>query len=246
MNELIESGVCAICGRTFPWDELSPVASIRPALVEFIRQRYPDLRDDDLIDEGELNRFRMDYVSKLIADDMGELTALEREVVESLGARDILSENVDAEFERKLTVGEAMADRVATFGGSWAFIGSFAAVLIGWIILNSVFLAARPFDPYPFILLNLVLSCLAAIQAPVIMMSQNRVEARDRLRAQNDYKVNLKAELEIRHLHEKVDHLLKTGMQRLLEMQQIQLEILEKLADRTRSGRNASKSTDAL
>jgi uncharacterized membrane protein len=103
------------------------------------------------------------------------------------------------------------------------------------IILNAVFLLSRAFDPYPFILLNLILSCLAALQAPVIMMSQNRAEARDRLRAQNDYKINLKAELEIRHLHEKIDHLLQKQYNRLFEIQQIQIELLEELARRRQS-----------
>lgn len=235
MTDSSESGVCAITGRTLPRDDLVPVASIRPALVEFIRKRHPELRDGDLIDEEELNRFRTDYVSKLLADDVGALTELEQQVVESLREREILSENINAEFDRKLTLGESMADRVASFGGSWVFISLFTAVLLVWIAVNTVVLASRPFDPYPFILLNLMLSCLAAVQAPIIMMSQNRVEARDRLRAENDYKVNLKAELEIRHLHEKIDHLLKNGLQRLFETQQIQLDILRELSGRARS-----------
>jgi len=109
---------------------------------------------------------------------------------------------------------------------------SFAAVLISWIVLNAALLLNRGFDPYPFILLNLILSCLAAIQAPIIMMSQNRAEARDRLRSENDYKVNLKAELEIRHLHEKIDHLLRKQYNRLFEIQQIQIELLEEISQK--------------
>jgi uncharacterized membrane protein len=128
-----------------------------------------------------------------------------------------------------------LSDRIASFGGSWRFIILFGAVLLFWIILNAVFLLNRGFDPYPFILLNLILSCLAAIQAPIIMMSQNRAEARDRLRAENDYKVNLKAELEIRTLHEKIDHLLQRQYSRLFEIQQIQIELLEQLG-RKREG----------
>lgn len=246
MTDPTDNGSCAICKGSFPWDELQPVLSIRPALAAFIRERYPSLSDEDLICEKELNRFRMQYVSRMLADDLGALTQLEQEVIDSLHERDILSENLNAEFDRKLTVGEAMADKVASFGGSWAFIGAFAAVLVGWILLNSALLLGRPFDPYPFILLNLVLSCLAAIQAPVIMMSQNRVEARDRLRAENDYKVNLKAELEIRHLHEKVDHLLKNGMQRMFETQQIQLDILEELAGRPKRERSTTGEPDPM
>jgi len=105
-----------------------------------------------------------------------------------------------------------------------------------WIVINGVILATRAFDPYPFILMNLILSCLAAIQAPIIMMSQNRAEARDRARAENDYKVNLKAELEIRHLHEKIDHLLRKQYNRLFEIQQIQIELLEELGQKRRAG----------
>ena len=130
----------------------------------------------------------------------------------------------------KLTLGEALADRIATFGGSWRFIIVFGSVLLVWILINTIALAAKPFDPYPFILLNLILSCLAAIQAPVIMMSQNRQETKDRLRSENDYRVNLKAELEIRHLHEKVDHLLSRQWERLAEIQQIQIELLSEVA----------------
>jgi uncharacterized membrane protein len=140
-----------------------------------------------------------------------------------------LSSDIGKQFEKKLTFGERLSDRIASFGGSWRFIILFGAVLLVWIALNAVFLVNRGFDPYPFILLNLILSCLAAIQAPIIMMSQNRAEARDRLRAENDYKINLKAELEIRHLHEKIDHLLRRQYNRLFEIQQIQIELLEEL-----------------
>jgi uncharacterized membrane protein len=122
-----------------------------------------------------------------------------------------------------------MADRLASFGGSWTFLIIFASILLIWISLNSFLLLKRPFDPYPFILLNLVLSCLAAIQAPVIMMSQNRVEVKDRLRSQHDYRVNLKAELEIRQLHDKIDHLLSHQWERLVEIQQIQIDLLSEL-----------------
>ncbi|MCA8988969.1 MAG: DUF1003 domain-containing protein, partial [Planctomycetaceae bacterium] len=158
-----------------------------------------------------------------------ELTALEHEVIESLRQHEILTRNVDAIADEGLTLGEQLADRVATFGGSWTFILCFAGVLIVWITMNSLAVSGRSFDPFPYILLNLVLSCLAAIQAPVIMMSQNRQEAKDRLRAENDYRVNLKAELEIRHLHSKVDLLLTHQWHRLLEIQQVQTDLLEEL-----------------
>ena len=125
--------------------------------------------------------------------------------------------------------GERLADRIAVFGGSWTFLICFGVFLVLWVAINSLVLLWRPVDPYPFILLNLVLSCLAAIQAPIILMSQNRKEAKDRLRSQHDDQVNLKAELEIRHLHEKVDHLLLHQWERLVQIQEIQLELLAEL-----------------
>ena len=127
------------------------------------------------------------------------------------------------------TYGQRAADVSAKFAGSWAFIISFWVVMLIWILTNIWISTARPFDPYPFILLNLVLSCIAAIQAPLILMSQNRQEAKDRIRSQHDYQVNLKAELEIRHLHEKVDHLLSHQWSRLVQIQELQLEVLSEL-----------------
>ncbi len=135
--------------------------------------------------------------------------------------------------------------RMAQFGGSWTFIALFGCVLIVWILINSVALVSKPFDPYPYILLNLVLSCLAAMQAPVIMMSQNRQEAKDRARATHDYQVNLKAELEIRQLHQKLDHILSRQWERLVEIQEVQLELLSEmrgLPAKPRPGKQRSPS----
>ena len=154
----------------------------------------------------------------------------------SLKENGLLSKNINIEFDQKLTFGERLADRIAHFGGSWSFIVIFVGVLLLWVAANSVILIWRPFDPYPFILLNLVLSGLAVIQAPIIMMSQNRQEAKDRFRSEHDYSINLKAELEIRHLHEKIDHLLKNQWQRLLEIQEIQMELMEELTRKTVRG----------
>ena len=173
----------------------------------------------------------------MLEDEIGELSVLDQEVVDSLQEREILSENIGKEFDKDLTFGERLSDKIASFGGSWTFIIVFFAILMIWIVINGVILAMRAFDPYPFILMNLILSCLAAIQAPIIMMSQNRAEARDRARAENDYKVNLKAELEIRHLHEKIDHLLRKQYNRLFEIQQIQIELLEELGQKRRGSK---------
>ena len=128
-------------------------------------------------------------------------------MLERIRTGEILAENVEVEARERLTRGERVADRVASFGGSWTFILSFFSVLVGWIVLNAFLIARRPFDPYPFILLNLVLSCLAAIQAPIIMMSQNRQAAKDRIAARHDYEVNLRTQLEILRLSRKLDRI---------------------------------------
>jgi uncharacterized membrane protein len=205
-------------------------ALVRPSLATRIAADFPGWSAEGFICHQDLARFRRLYVEGLIKDERGEITALQRSVVEALTEHETLATDTEQQFSQKLTPGEHLADHVADFGGSWTFITLFGAVLVVWMAAN-VLLATRAFDPYPFILLNLVLSCLAAVQAPIIMMSQNRQEARDRLRAQNDYRVNLKAELEIRQLHEKLDHLLDRQWERFLEIQEIQLEILDEISN---------------
>ena len=230
--------VCNICGKTKARSMMMPAELIRNALAEQIRTSNPDWKPEGYICLSDLNRFRMKYIQNVLESEKGELTALDHEVLESLRRHETLSSNVDAEFDKDLALGEKMADGLATFGGSWSFLIIFAAILFIWIAINSFLLLKKPFDPYPFILLNLVLSCLAAIQAPVIMMSQNRQEAKDRLRSQNDYQVNLKAELEIRHLNEKIDHLLSHQWERLVEIQQIQIDLLSEIAHLRNKGKN--------
>jgi uncharacterized membrane protein len=160
-----------------------------------------------------------------------QLTDRERRVLERVAHRQHISRNTNHDFDTSLTLGQRVADRVAAFGGSWTFILLFAATLLTWIALNSLLLAPRhaAFDPYPYILLNLVLSMLAAIQAPIIMMSQNRQAQKDRLDAAHDYEVNLKAELEIAALHEKVDRLREQQWAELVALQQEQLRLLAQL-----------------
>jgi uncharacterized membrane protein len=221
--------VCQICKK-----HKSPLGGmlaelIRPSLLEFIKKETPALDSKGFICFDDLGEFRKDYVKDVLQKEIGELSALDQEVIESLQQHEILSSDISKQFEKKLTFGERLSDHIAEFGGSWKFLITFGAVLLIWIAINGVILVTHAFDPYPFILLNLILSCLAAVQAPIIMMSQNRAEARDRLRAENDYKVNLKAELEIRHLHEKIDHLLRRQYNRLFEIQQIQIELLEEI-----------------
>lgn len=194
-----------------------------------IRSTHPEWGPGSFVCLDDLNRLRSEYVENVLQEEVGELTALENDVVRSIREQELLSTNVNTQFEQDLSFGELVADRVAGIGGSWTFIIAFGGVLVLWIGINSHVLLQRPFDPYPFILLNLVLSCLAAIQAPVIMMSQNRQEAKDRLRAESDYRVNLKAELEVRHVNAKIDLLLTHQWRRLMKIQQIQLDLMEEL-----------------
>jgi uncharacterized membrane protein len=226
---------CFACRKLFTLDSLIPGELVRPTVAEIIRKRRPDWSSAAMLCPDCLHLFRSDYVEDALEDERGELSRLDLEVIQSLKEQETVSENLNLAFDRDLTLGQRVADRVAAFGGSWTFIIAFFIMIIAWMGLNSMMLL-RPFDAYPFILLNLVLSCIAAIQAPIIMMSQNRLEARDRLRSEHDYQVNLKAELEIRHLHEKLDVLLKHQWQKLLEVQQIQMDLMKEVAARRNPG----------
>ena len=148
-----------------------------------------------------------------------DLPQRERHVIERVAKRLAVSRDVSSSFEEGRSFGERLADRIASFGGSWSFILLFTGAVVVWILVNTVLLVragGAPFDPYPFILLNLFLSLVAAIQAPIIMMSQNRQAAKDRLQASHDYEVNLKAEIEIMALHEKMDELRQRDLQDLI------------------------------
>ncbi len=219
---------CQICGNEH-LSTLRPAALVRPALGELILRESGHWAADGWICAKDLQHFSSLYVQTLLQDEKGELTTLDQEVIESLRQQEILSSNPEEELQSGLTSGQRLADQMASMAGSWTFIIAFVAVMSFWILVNTVVLMVKPFDPYPFILLNLALSCLAAIQAPVIMMSQGRQETRDRLHAMRDYQVNLKAELEIRHLHQKIDHLLTHQWERLVEIQEVQMELMAEL-----------------
>ncbi len=233
MTDPTRTTTCAITGRTVLINDCLRSGELRPSLLHFIQKRHPGLKTEDWISRAALPDLKAAYVEAALSEEIGELGELERNVIESLKAHEIISANPEeADDLAHRTFGERVADQIARFGGSWHFILSFGAFLLLWLLANTLLWTLHPPDPYPFILLNLILSCIAALQAPVIMMSQNRQEARDRKRAEQDYQINLKAELEIRHLHEKVDHLLHDQSQRLLEIQQIQTELLRQLVDK--------------
>lgn len=230
------SALCPVCGSLRTQHDLVPGQLVRPALAERITRDHPGWTTEQAVCVSDLRRYQLAHLEDVLEEERGELSRLDREVLDRIRTGEMVTRNLEEVVEKRLSRGDRVADRVASFGGSWTFITIFFAVLVAWMAVNVVVLAGRPFDPYPFILLNLVLSCLAAIQAPVIMMSQNRREAKDRLRAEHDYQVNLKAELEVRLLHEKLDHLIVHQWQRLLETQRLQVEMLDGLAARLDPG----------
>jgi Protein of unknown function (DUF1003) len=181
-----ESFQCQVCKQKKKQSEVLPGSFVRNPIVVKIQQTVPDWSPEGYICLADLNRFRAEYVQSVIEEDKGQLSTLEEQVVESLKEEELISKNLNLEYEQQLTLGQRMADKIADFGGSWQFIGIFGVVLVLWMSLNSIQFITKPFDPYPFIFLNLILSCLAAIQAPIIMMSQNRQEERDRIHAEYD------------------------------------------------------------
>lgn len=215
-----------ISGKEFSESEKVPAKLVRKSILDFIKEKHPDFEGEKCMSVSELHSFRQKYITQMLLKETGELSVMEQMVLNSLNDNATLSDKLDEEIQ-KFTFGQKIADKVAAFGGSWTFIISFLTLLLLWIGTNVYILANKGFDPYPFILLNLILSCVAALQAPVIMMSQNRTEERDRDRAKKDYMINLKSELEIRMLHEKMDHLLLHQEQSMIEIQKIQMDMMQ-------------------
>lgn len=217
-----------LSNNEFPISKRISAKTIRGSVLELIKKDHPDFDDNHYLSIDELNDYREKYLANMMQDQLGELSDLDKTVLESLNEKKLISDQLEDQSVPD-TYGQRIADKVATFGGSWTFIISFMTFLLMWIAFNAFVLLNKGFDPYPFILLNLILSCLAALQAPVIMMSQNRQEEKDRERAKKDYMINLKSEVEIRLLHEKIDHLIIHQQQELLEMQKIQLDTMKDL-----------------
>jgi len=226
---------CQICGKEMTRDELVPASSVRASIAGIIKQECPGWSPEGYICHADLSRFGIGYIRDALAKETDECASLGVPGKSGKGEEDHLPKNDYTEYEKELTFGEHLSDKIAGFAGSWSFIAVFAGLIFLWVALNTWMLLARPFDPYPFILLNLVLSILTAVQAPVIIMSQNRQEIRDRLHADRDYQVSVHTELEIHRLHRKIDHLMTNQAQRLLEIQQIQTELLEELAEKSRT-----------
>ncbi len=197
---------------------------VSDVILDLIKKDYPDFNSSSKLSVSELNMYRQKFIECSLLNEVGELNTLEKAVLNAIKDNETLTSKIDDEVI-ELTIGQRLSDQVAAFGGSWKFIITFLSMMTIWILMNVIFLVNK-FDPFPFILLNLILSCIAALQAPVIMMSQNRKEEKDRERAKKDYMINLKSELEIRMLHEKIDHLILHQQHELIEIQQIQIEMM--------------------
>lgn len=219
-----------ISGASFPENEKIYGRAIHDPILGLIKKEYPDFSAEDCISINELNIYRQKYISNYLSSEIGALSAMEKNVISSLKEDKSIVSIVEEEEETR-NLGQIVADKVADFGGSWTFIISFVVFITVWIGSNVFIFLNKGFDPYPFILLNLILSCVAALQAPVIMMSQNRQEEKDRNRAKKDFMINLKSELEIRLIHDKIDHLIMHQQQELIEIQKVQIEMMNDILD---------------
>ena len=221
--------ISGLSGKSFPIEEKVPGESIRGSLMQLIRKDHPDFDASRGIALSELNTYREQYIAGYLSRQVGELTDLDQKVVDSMKNHSLICNAHGQCGEPEPTVADRIADRMTRFGGSWAFVILFGSLIVVWMALNIFWLSNPAFDPYPFVLLNLMLSYLSTLQAPIIMMSQNRQAAKDRQRSQEDYMVNLKSELEVRTLHEKLDHLMMYQQQELIEIQKVQIDMLTEL-----------------
>jgi uncharacterized membrane protein len=208
-----------ISGNEFDDSEKVSGTAIRKSLLQLIRKDHPGFEQASFMSVSELNVYLEKQISETLTSELGQLTELHKTVVQAMGTQSLINNrHLFTEDAPNVSFSQRVADKVASFGGSWIFILSFIAIILIWVVANVVYLNNRGFDPYPFIFLNLVLSCVAALQAPVILMSQNRQDEKDRDRAKKDYMVNLKSELEIRVLHEKIDHLVLHQHKEIVEL----------------------------
>lgn len=223
--------VCEISKKEISSERAKQGFTIRPSILQLIQNVSTNFSIDSWISDDELNKFKAQYVHSLVEQDKGKEDEIRMAVAKAISEHDFMTKNfADTinENDDDATLGQRMADRVAEFGGSWFFIITFFALITTWIVVN-IFLKSNAFDAYPFIFLNLVLSCLASIQAPIIMMSQNRASEKDRTRALNDFKVNLKNEIEIMFLREKIDHIINNQNPHIHETLNFQSEMMEEI-----------------
>ena len=233
MDKKVQSKAkCHVTGNEHDLDDLISGDDVRASVIEEIRKDHPDFDENSLISTRELFKYRQRHLENMVKKEVGDMTELETQVLERLKSNKFISDNVEPDMESELTIGERLSDKIAEFGGSWKFIIFFLSFMFVWMALNIFVYHEKGYDPYPFILLNLVLSCLAALQAPIIMMSQNRQNDKDRVRSEHDYQVNLAAELQVRLLHEKIDHMMLNQHKQVVEIQQIQIELMQELEEK--------------
>jgi uncharacterized membrane protein len=217
---------CLVDGSEFMSDEGCYLKDLPQPMSNAIKQDYPQAKVTSFICGHHLLKYRMARVDSLINADLKQSQKINRKLTRALQSDNYEIRDVNKALQQSLTFGQKVSDGVARFGGSWTFIFIFIVILITWMIINGLALFGIHFDPYPYILLNLFLSCFSAIQAPIIMMSQNRSAERDRLDSENDFHVNLKSEHELRILHAKLDHLTQNQLPHDLEVEKLQLQIL--------------------
>ncbi len=224
---------CSITGAIVTDKDGVMWMQLRPTLQDFVKTIHDGIDAGSFISYDALNEILHAYVASLTAEETKAHDVLMHDVNKQYELDETLQPiNPRTAEDKQLSFGERLSDKIADFGGSWKFIIIFMSILVAWMILNSLFLMNKGFDPYPYILLNLMLSCVAALQAPVIMLSQNRQEDKDRERAEYDFKVNLKAETEIRLLHKKLDHLLLHQHRNMIELFQLHLDLTEQVQQR--------------
>ena len=217
---------CVVCHKSFTDQALFPIELLQDSFVKFIQKTHTDCTTNDFICLKDVREYRLAHVHENYTTQNPSISAAERDVLKHFKNRKLIKEQKE---HKSVNLGERWADKVAEFGGSWTFIIIFSIVLFTWIALNSWVIILKPFDVYPYIFLNLILSCLAAIQAPIIMMSQNRQEAKDRIRAEKDYKVNLRAALEIHHINNYLEDMVTTQMSHFKKSIDSHQEIIERV-----------------
>lgn len=232
---------CSITGKNFPEAEGLEWQDVRPSVREFLKAMHDNLDEHSFISYDAFNNLLKTYIASVAAQEIKEHRDLSDSMEDRFRTDATLQPLTFNDAEEKLSFGQRLADRIADFGGSWPFIIIFLTFLFSWMIFNTFILRGKAYDNYPYILLNLILSCLAALQAPVIMMSQNRQEAKDRIQADYDFKVNRKAEVEVRLLHEKLDHLLLHQHQNMIHLLQMQMDIIQQLQQKADKIRDAEK-----
>lgn len=237
--------ICAICGNRFTLMEGLFLRDLSDLLKEQVLKTNSYAKESSFICLKDLQKLRLAHMQTIIDQDLEMDQEMSSKLKKEMAKDTYVITNINDTIYGKRTTGQKLADAVAKFGGSWGFIIAFTVILVVWMTINVMHLFGAHFDPYPFILLNLFLSCVAAIQAPIIMMSQNRQAERDRFDSENDYKTNMKSEMEIRLLHEKLDQLNEVQWPHILDIQKMQIEVLSEIENEIQSLKESDEKKKA-